>query len=166
VLTLEVHTHMRAPRARCFDLARSIDLHVRTAAGTGETAVAGVTSGLIGPGQRVTWRGRHFGVWQELTSRITAYTWPEHFRDEMVQGAFRSFIHDHTFTSELGGTLMTDTCRFAAPFGPIGWAVERLVLGDYLRGFLVKRGRIIKRVAESDEWRSFLDGESSDDRYG
>ncbi len=156
MLILETHAHIRAPGARCFDLARSVDLHVRTAAETGETAVAGVTSGLIGPGQEVTWRGRHFGVWQELTSRITAYTWPEHFRDEMVRGAFRYFVHDHTFTPELGGTLMTDTCRFAAPCGPIGWLVERLVLGRYLRRFLVERGEIIKRVAESDEWRSYL----------
>jgi hypothetical protein len=61
---------------------------------------------------------------------------------------------------------MTDTCRFAAPFGPVGWAVERLVLGEYLRGLLVGRGQVIKRVAESDEWRSFLDAERSDDRDG
>lgn len=156
MVILEAHTHIRAPGARCFDLARSVDLHVRTAARTGETAVGGVTSGLIGPGQEVTWRGRHFGVWQELTSRITAYTWPDHFRDEMVHGAFQYFAHDHTFTPELGGTLMTDTCRFAAPLGPIGWVAERLVLGHYLRRFLAERGQVIKRVAESEEWRSYL----------
>ena len=48
-------------------------MHVRSAAGTGEQAIAGTTRGLLGLHQEVTWRGRHFGVWQELTSRITAY---------------------------------------------------------------------------------------------
>lgn len=90
----------------------------------------------------------------ETHTHITAYTWPEHFRDEMVRGAFRYFVHDHTFTPELGGTLITDTCRFAAPYGPIGWVIERLVLGRYLRRFLAERAQIIKRVAESEEWRS------------
>ncbi|NJM41916.1 MAG: hypothetical protein HC853_14760 [Anaerolineae bacterium] len=36
-------------------------------------AIAGVTSGLIGLGQEVTWRARHFGIWQSLTVRITEF---------------------------------------------------------------------------------------------
>ena len=39
----------------------------------------------------MTWRGRHFGVTQHFTSRITAFASPHHFRDEMQKGAFRSF---------------------------------------------------------------------------
>ena len=27
--------------------------------------IAGVTSGLLEMGREVTWRGKHFGVWQE-----------------------------------------------------------------------------------------------------
>jgi len=156
MFTIRWVTHIRAPAARCFDLARSIDLHVHSTAGTGERAVAGTTSGLIGLHQEVTWRARHFGVWQEFTSRITAYAYPDHFRDEMVRGAFRSFAHDHSFRGELGGTTMIDECRFAAPLRPIGWLVERLVLGPYLRRLLAERAGIIRRVAESDEWRGYL----------
>ena len=55
-----LHTSIAAPIERCFDLARSIDLHMASTDWSGERAVAGVTSGLIGPGQEVTWRGRHF----------------------------------------------------------------------------------------------------------
>ena len=65
--TIRLETVMRAPIARCFDLARSIDLHIVSTAQTGERAVGGVTTGLIGPGEHVTWRAKHFGVWQELT---------------------------------------------------------------------------------------------------
>jgi ligand-binding SRPBCC domain-containing protein len=156
MLTIRLATHIRAPATRCFDLARSIDLHVRSAAATGERAVAGTTSGLIGLHQEVTWRARHFGVWQQFTSRITEYAYPDWFRDEMVRGAFRSFVHDHSFRGELGGTTMIDECRFAAAVWPLGWPVERFVLGRYLRRFLTERAAVIRRVAESDEWREYL----------
>jgi ligand-binding SRPBCC domain-containing protein len=156
VLTLRIVTHIRAPVSRCFDLARSIDLHLRSAAGTGEQAVAGVTSGLIGLHQEVTWRARHLGVWQQFTSRITAFAYPDYFRDEMVRGAFRSFVHHHNFRGELGGTTMIDECRLAAPGGPFGWLVERLFLRRYLRSFLMHRSDVIRQVAQSNEWRQYL----------
>jgi ligand-binding SRPBCC domain-containing protein len=156
MLIIRVVTHIRAPVTRCFDLARSIDLHVRSAAGTGERAIAGTTSGLIGLHQEVTWRARHFGVWQEVTSRITEYAAPDHFQDEMVRGPFRTFVHNHGFRGELGGTTMLDECRFAVPGWPVNWLVERLVVGPYLRRFVTQRASVIRRVAESEEWREYL----------
>ena len=36
---------------------------------------------------------RHFGITQELTSRITAFDRPRHFRDEMEKGAFPAVLH-------------------------------------------------------------------------
>ncbi|HEY5752324.1 MAG TPA: hypothetical protein VIT21_04185 [Chthoniobacterales bacterium] len=63
---IELVTRVVAPAQRVFDLARSIDLHSNSATGTGEQAVASVTSGLIGLGQEGTWRARHFGIWQSL----------------------------------------------------------------------------------------------------
>ena len=92
--TITIHTLIAAPIERCFDAARDLDLHVRTLAHTGEVAVAGRTSGLIESGESVTWRGRHFGVTQHFTSRITAYDRPRYFQDSMQEGAFRSFVHD------------------------------------------------------------------------
>ena len=53
---IELVTSIKAPAERCFDLARSIDLHMASTSGTGEQAIAGITSGLIGLGQEVTWR--------------------------------------------------------------------------------------------------------------
>jgi hypothetical protein len=66
---------IRTPIQRCFDLARSVEVHLAGNVHSGEAALAtgGVTSGLIGMGYRVTWRAKHFGVWQELTSQITAF---------------------------------------------------------------------------------------------
>ncbi|MDV3308737.1 MAG: hypothetical protein LOY03_07970 [Cyclobacteriaceae bacterium] len=59
---IELTTIIHAPIERCFNLARSIDLHRPSVVGTKEEAVAGVTSGLIGMGEQVTWRARHFMV--------------------------------------------------------------------------------------------------------
>lgn len=153
---LELRTIIRAPAARCFDLARSVDLHVQSTARTGERAVAGVTRGLIGPGQQVTWRARHFGVWQELTSEISQYDRPRHFRDSMVRGAFAGFDHDHFFAETDGVTEMLDRFAFRSPLGLLGRIADALVLTRYLRRFLAERNAEIQRVAESDEWRALL----------
>lgn len=153
---IELCTEIRAPAERCFDLARSVDLHVQSTARTGERAIAGVTRGLIGPGERVTWRARHFGVWQELTSEITRFDRPRHFRDSMVRGAFAGFDHDHFFSERDGVTAMRDRFAFRSPLGPLGRIADALVLTRYLRRFLVRRNAELRRVAESDEWRALL----------
>ena len=38
-----------------------IDFHQESASQTQEKAIKGVTSGQIGLGEMVTWRGKHFG---------------------------------------------------------------------------------------------------------
>src|SRR6185312_6108426 len=76
MVSLEEITIIRAPIQRCFDLSRSIDLHLLSTEKTGERAIAGVTSGLIGLGEQVTWRAKHLGIRQELTAEITALDGP------------------------------------------------------------------------------------------
>jgi len=156
VRLIELEIRIAAPIERVFDLARSIDLHVDSTAGTGERAIAGVTSGLIGLGESVTWRARHFLVWQTLTSRITAFDRPHTFQDSMVQGAFTSFVHDHRFTTQHGVTVMVDRLAYRAPLGPLGAVVSRLVLDRHLRRLLAERNRVIARTAESEAWRRYL----------
>jgi ligand-binding SRPBCC domain-containing protein len=145
---LRVTTLIAANPAVCFDLARSVDAHLTSAIDTGERVVAGKTSGLLGPGDDVTWEGKHFGITQRLSSRITQFQPPSFFQDRMTKGAFRSLEHDHFFEPQAGGTLMVDVLSFAAPFGPLGWVVERLFLSRHLRRFLVNRGIALKQLAE------------------
>lgn len=124
-----------------------------------ESVVAGVASGLLGPGESVTWRARHFRVWHRLTSRITAFDPPDHFRDSMVKGSFRRLDHDHYFEpdGEDGQwTMMREVFDFTSPFGPIGWVVNRILLTRYMRNFLVARNEVIKRAAEGEEWSRYL----------
>lgn len=153
---IDITTTISAPIQRVFDLARSVDLHAASTAQTEERAVAGVTSGLISLGQEVTWRARHFGVWQCLTSRITAFDPPSHFRDSLVRGAFRRFDHDHFFSEQGEITVMRDVFDFQSPLGVFGQIADRLILTRYLRHFLVRRNATIKEAAETDQWHRYL----------
>ena len=147
---------IEAPVERVFDLSRSIYLHMRSASQTNEKAVSGKTSGLIGLNETVTWRARHFGIYQHLTVKITDFQRPFSFTDVMLKGAFASMNHRHIFEAQGSGTKMTDVFEFSSPFGWIGRAVDFIYLKEYMKQFLIIRNNEIKRVAESDAWQKFL----------
>jgi ligand-binding SRPBCC domain-containing protein len=159
MITLEELTLIHAPIERVFDLSRSIDVHLTSASGTGEQTVAtgGLTTGLMGMGDVVTWQARHFGIRQRLTSKITRFDPPHAFQDTMLRGAFAYMQHDHFFCALPGGaTAMRDTFRFAAPVPILGRIADRLVLARYMRNFLRERNQIIRKVAESSNWQQYL----------
>ncbi|PYJ87985.1 MAG: cell division protein [Verrucomicrobia bacterium] len=149
-------TRIHAPIQRVFDLSRSVDLHAVSTAHTGERAVAGVLGGLMALEQEVTWRARHFGIWQNLTSRITAFEPPAYFRDSLVRGAFRRFDHDHFFSQHGDVTLMRDMFNYESPLGFLGRIADRLFLKRYIKQLLVTRNTVIKAAAETDEWRRYI----------
>lgn len=144
----EVVTSIAAPVGRCFNAARDIDLHMASFAESGERAVAGTTSGLIGFGETVTWRARHLGVVQHLTSKITAFDPPHYFQDRMTKGAFASFVHDHHFQETDGRTTMTDVIEFRSPLGPLGRLVDALVLRGYLKRLITRRAEVLREELE------------------
>ena len=146
---IELNTIINAPVEVVFDLSRNIDLHLESTKQTGEQAIAGKTSGLIEHGETVTWRARHFGIWQNLTSKITAFDRPEFFADEMVSGAFKSFRHEHYFIKENGQTLMKDIFSFESPGGILGRLFNWLILKRYMTKLLIERNRVIKAHAEN-----------------
>jgi ligand-binding SRPBCC domain-containing protein len=145
---LQTSTWISAPPAACFDLARSIDAHVQSAAKSGERVAGGKSTGLLELGDEVTWEGRHFGITQRMSSRITQLQPARFFQDRMTKGSFRFLVHDHLFEPKDGGTLMTDVLSFQAPLGCIGWLAERLLLAPHLRRFLIHRGNALKAMAE------------------
>ena len=133
---LQLVTPINAPAIIVFDLARSIDLHKISTAHTNEEAIAGRTSGLIELGESVTWRAKHFGIVQCLTSKITAFDKPVCFTDEMVAGAFKSFRHEHFFKEENGVTTMTDVFNYKSPYGILGRIADAIFLKQYMANSL------------------------------
>jgi ligand-binding SRPBCC domain-containing protein len=148
---IELTTVIRAPVERVFDLSLDIDVHTGSMAGSLERAVGGVTSGLIGLGQEVTWAARHFGIQWRMTSVISAYDRPARFVDEMVRGPFARWWHEHRFRTEGGTTVMVDVIAYRSPFGPLGRLVDRLILARYMRRLIVKRNDFIKGRAEAEQ---------------
>jgi len=159
MVTIEDSTIIRAPIERCFDLARSVEVHLAGNVHFGEQAVAsaGVTSGLIGMAQGVNWRAKHFGVRHNLTSEITG---PESTR--LVSGHHDSGnfpIHEaRSFLSSSGpgGNGMKDVFCFAAPLPFLGRLAEVTFLGRYMQVLLRERNAVIKEMAESSDWQRYL----------
>ncbi|TXD83231.1 SRPBCC family protein [Subsaximicrobium wynnwilliamsii] len=102
--------------------------------------------------ESVTWRAKHFGIYQNLTSKITEFDRPNYFTDEMQSGIFKAFKHEHHFAELNGGTLMTDIFDYKSPFGILGKLADKLFLEKYMTEFLTKRNRIVKEFAETDKW--------------
>ena len=145
---IELLTIINAPIEKVFDLSRDIDLHMESTRWTGEKAIAGKTSGLIELGESVTWRAKHFGIWQTLTSKITEFDRPNYFVDEMIQGSFKSIRHEHHFSDSNGKTLMKDVFVFESPLGILGKLFNWLILTGYMTTLLEERNRVIKEAAE------------------
>lgn len=153
---IKLETLINAPIERVFDLSRSVDLHADSMAHTNEKAVAGVTKGLINLGETVTWEATHFGITQRLTSKITICERPHKFGDTMVSGAFKRFDHEHFYKEIDGKTLMRDVFDYDSPLGFLGSIADFLFLENYMRDLLIKRNELIKKVAESEDWRKFI----------
>jgi ligand-binding SRPBCC domain-containing protein len=148
VPTLRFTTEIAAPVRTCFDLSRSIDLHLESMLASRERAVGGVTSGLIGAGQEVSWEAHHLGVRWRMTSKITEFEPPHRFVDEMVRGPFASFRHEHRFAAAgPDGTVMTDVVDVRMGLGPIGPLAD-VFAAAYLRRLLRIRNAAIRARAE------------------
>ncbi|HEX8574673.1 MAG TPA: SRPBCC family protein [Flavobacterium sp.] len=147
--TIHITTKIRAPKQIVFDLSRNIDVHQDSASQTNEKAIAGVTSGLIGFNETVTWRGRHFGIYLTHKSRMTAMDLYDYFVDEMEEGLFKSFRHEHFFEEENGTTIMTDRLQYETPYGMVGKLFDFIMLKRHLTRFLQNRNLALKRLSEN-----------------
>ncbi|WP_375560981.1 cell division protein [Bernardetia sp. OM2101] len=155
--TIEITTFIQNSQEVAFDLSRSIDLHKISTQKTNEEAIAGKTKGLIELNEWVTWRAKHFGVYQKLTSKITTFDRPHSFTDEMTKGIFSFFKHQHIFKKTKNGVEMIDIFDYKSPFGIFGKLADSIFLEKYMTNLLKDRNQIIKEFAESDKWRLIIE---------
>ena len=147
-----LQTWMPSSPERCFELSLSVDAHTASMRGSGEKIVAGLASGSMNLDDTVTWRAKHFGIPFTMTSRISDYDAPARFVDEQVTGPFRRWWHEHRFEGVNGGTQMTDRIEFESPAGPIGRAVNRLVLTRYMTRLIEQRNRwLVEALTPADK---------------
>jgi len=153
---IELKTLIKADKRIVFDLSRSIDLHKISTKQTNEEAIDGITSGLIRLNEFVTWRAKHLGFYQKLTTKITEFDSPKYFVDEMTKGAFKRFKHQHIFNGFDDKTEMIDIFDYESPFGFLGKIVDEIFLKKYMTDLLQKRNQSIKEFAESNKWHTVL----------
>jgi ligand-binding SRPBCC domain-containing protein len=146
-------TFINAPIQIVFDSARSIDIHQLSTAKTNEKAIAGRTSGLCVLGDEVTWRAKHFGIYQTLSSKITKLKAPFYFQDCMVKGAFSYIKHDHNFEEKDGIVIMKDVFVYGVPYGIFGKLFNRFVLKKYMTALLTERNRVVKEISEKTKFK-------------
>ncbi|MFT5889930.1 MAG: ligand-binding SRPBCC domain-containing protein [Dokdonia sp.] len=146
VITL--HTEIQSTIEKAFLLSLDIDFHKKTASQTQEEAIAGITSGIIKYNETVTWRGKHFGVFLTHTSQITAYEASSYFVDEMIEGKFKSFRHQHFFEQKGNTVFMKDVIKYSAPYGIFGKLFNSLFLKKHMTHFIENRNLAIKTALE------------------
>ena len=64
----------------------------------------------------------------------------------------------HYFEQGDGKVNMKDVFSFQSPLGFIGQAFDKLVLTKYLTKFLVERNDLIKEYAETEKWKTVING--------
>lgn len=148
--TIQIETKIKAPIQIVFDINRNIDIHQQSASKTNEVAIAGITTGLINLNETVTWRGKHFGFYLTHKSRITAMNFYDYFVDEMEEGKFKSFKHEHFFEEKENYVLMTDKLCYQTPFGLLGKIFDYLCLKKHLTQFIIHRNQVLKSIAETN----------------
>lgn len=148
--TINLITKINAPKKVVFDLSRNIDIHQNSASQTNEKAIDGVTSGLINYNETVTWRGKHFGFYLTHKSRMTAMDFYDYFVDEMEEGKFKSFKHEHSFVEKDGKTVMIDNINYETPFGIFGKLFDKWILKKHLTTFISERNQFIKQTSEHE----------------
>ena len=154
--TIHLTTFIPAPVKRVFDLSRSISLHKISMQQTGETAIAGVTSGLIKQDETVTWKAKHLFKTRFFTSKITEMLLFEKFTDKMIRGDFKFFEHEHHFKPITNGTIVIDILRYETPYGLIGKLVNKFYLSSYIENLIKKRNDVIKQYATGEKWKALL----------
>ena len=103
---------------------------------------------VIELGSRLTCKARAYGVVQELTYEVVELTSPSRFREKMVQGPLKLWLHDHileSYSSNDGVTLI-NRIEFEPPGGVLGFIVTADSILEALEdGFEHRRTVLQKR---------------------
>ena len=89
---------------------------------------------------------RLLGMPVRWTTIITAYEPGRSFVDEQLRGPYSYWRHTHLFEDVPGGTLVSDSVRYALPFGRLGALVHRFAVKDRLREIFDYRESVIRTL--------------------
>ncbi|MEP3836042.1 MAG: hypothetical protein ABJM36_00245 [Algibacter sp.] len=85
---------------------------------------------------------------QHLTLKIVEFQSPKLFVDELVNGSFRTFRHEHVFEIDNDKTIMIDKFYYEHPFGVLGKLLNWIYVKRYMMKLLKIRNQILRSKAE------------------
>lgn len=124
---------------------------------TNEQATAGTYTGLLNQGDIVTWKAKHLRKDRYLKVRISKLEKYSFFMDEMIQGDFASYRHEHYFKPIDNGTIVINILSFETPYGTLGILINKLFLARYMRQLLEHRLNFIKNYAEEEAMKASVE---------
>ena len=144
-----VKTEIDADIDTCFDLARDVGFYYNTLEKFTEIPIDGKTSGMVEKGDYVTWETNHLSLMQHLTLKVTEFKKPFLFVDELVEGEFKSYRHEHIFEVQNDKTIMIDKFHFESPYGILGKLVDMVFLKHHFKKLIVTRNKTLWLHAEA-----------------
>ncbi|MBJ7329508.1 MAG: SRPBCC family protein [Solirubrobacteraceae bacterium] len=101
-------------------------------------------------GTLIQYRMRLHGIPVSWLTSIQAWDPPHRFVDQQVRGPYALWHHTHEFTDDgEGGTVMTDTVRYALPFWPLSAVALPLVQRDLDAIFAFRGTQVSGRFRQS-----------------
>jgi ligand-binding SRPBCC domain-containing protein len=97
-------------------------------------------------GSRLVYRLRLYGVPIRWRTEIEVWRPPRTFTDVQLAGPYALWVHTHRFTPAGAGTEVYDHVRYRIPFGPLGRAVNRVLVRRWLDDIFAYRAA---RLADS-----------------
>lgn len=107
--------------------------------------------GEKGPGQRVRLRMTKFGLLRAtLLVEFVEYDAPYLLGDVQREGPFKQWVQRREFQRIEGGTRLTDSVEYQAPFGAIGRIAERFFMAGRIRSMFDYRQQRTKELIEAE----------------
>ncbi len=91
---------------------------------------------------RLSWHGIPMG-WK---TEITLWEPPHRFEDLQLKGPYRLWRHTHRFQASGSGTLISDTVRYALPFGPVGRLVHAVSVRRNVEAIFAYRNEKVREM--------------------
>ncbi len=102
---------------------------------------------VLQAGTLIDYRLRLRGIPVRWQSEISAWEPPNRFVDEQRRGPYRFWIHEHTFISRDGGTLVRDTVEYDLFCGPL---INRFFVRRDLERIFAYRQGVLESVFQKE----------------
>lgn len=97
-------------------------------------------------GARLVWKGRRWGISQQIVQEVTTFEHEKLIALEQKQGPFARWLHAHHFEATPTGTRIVERIDFEPPGGMLGFLVTANTIRKDLDKLLAFREQKLKEI--------------------